>query len=170
MGRLFEGNCRVKDKTILGATLKEAVFSGGITRLERAEPKTHFSHYAQVFICFWPSKSKVCVISALFSLRDIHDGRRLGRIPPRCALDVRRRRGRGGDRQRGEDKEAATHLALHQHWEESWMVWANDVVLKLAKHWEHHTLSLWPAVGSSVLTMISSIYIKLELLHIPAHF
>lgn len=34
------------------------------------------------------------------------------------------------------------HLALHHTWEESWMVWANDVVLKLAKHCKQHTLSL----------------------------
>lgn len=34
------------------------------------------------------------------------------------------------------------HLALHHTWEESGTVWANDVVLKLAKHCERHTLSL----------------------------
>lgn len=54
MGSHAEGNCRVKDRTILWATLKEALFSGRITRQKRAEPKTHFHIMLRCLFAFGP--------------------------------------------------------------------------------------------------------------------
>lgn len=76
----------------------------------------------------------------LFSLSDIHNDS-LAEFPPGvcCALrDSKAKR----DKRKEKDKEGEMHLALHHTWEESGMVWANDVVLKLAKHCKQHALSL----------------------------
>lgn len=86
MGRQAIGNCRVRDKTILGGHDEGgSVFSGGITRQKRSKVcsrvQNTFSHYAQVFICFWPSKSKVGAVFVLFSLWDIHNDS-LAEFPP----------------------------------------------------------------------------------------
>lgn len=58
MGRQAEGNCRVMDKTILGAKLKEALFSGGITRQKCI--KTHFHIMLRCLFAFGPRRVK-CV-------------------------------------------------------------------------------------------------------------
>lgn len=54
---------------------------------------------------------------------------------------------RGGEAKRDKRKESGgegeVHLALHHTWEGGWVAWANDVVLKLAKHCERRTLSLY---------------------------
>lgn len=70
MWRDTDGNCRVKDKTILGghAGAPMFFFLSWNYKVETRRARNTFSHYAQVFVCFWPSKSKVCVICVLYSL------------------------------------------------------------------------------------------------------
>lgn len=62
MRRHAEGNCRVNDKTILGGggSVKEALFSGGITRLKRSKAKTHFHIMLRCLFAFGPRRVK-CV-------------------------------------------------------------------------------------------------------------
>lgn len=142
-GRTSWGKLRVRVGPILrGATLK----GGSVFRwnYKAEKSKNTFLHYAQVFICFWPSKSKVCVIFALFSLRDIRTIVWLNSLQVRaiCWETAKAKGGQTENRKRGE-----MHLALHHTWEESGVARANDVVLKLAKHCEQPTLSLdglWP--------------------------
>lgn len=52
----------MKDKTISGATLEGGPVFRRNYKAEMQRAQNTFSHYAQVFICFWPLKSKVCVI------------------------------------------------------------------------------------------------------------
>lgn len=87
----------------------------------------------------------MCVIFVLFSLWDIHNDS-LAEFPPGACYMLRGSEAKR-DKRKENDKEGEMHLALHHTWEASWIVWANDVVLKLAKHCEQHTLSLWPDVG-----------------------
>lgn len=56
MRRQAEGNCRVKDRTILGGghTERGYVFRWNY-KAEMCQAQNTFSHYSQVFICFWPS-------------------------------------------------------------------------------------------------------------------
>lgn len=46
-----------------------------------------------------------------------------------------------GDKWKGSDREGEVHLALHHTLEGSCIAWANDAVLKLAKHCKQHTLA-----------------------------
>lgn len=87
----------MKDKTVLrrveaGGRQVGRLGEGGSVFRWNYKAGTHqgqntFSHYVQVFICFRPSKSKVCVISVLFSPRDIHNNS-LAAFPPGACYTV----------------------------------------------------------------------------------
>ena len=78
-----------------------------------------------MFVCFWPSDTEACHFGALPGLRRVR-GDGLVELPPGVLRD-------GGAKGGRKDGEGEAHLALHHTWEGSWVAWANDVVLKLAK-------------------------------------
>lgn len=140
MGRQAEGNCRVRDKTILGDhTEGGSVFSWNY-KAEMHTVQSTFPHFAQVFICFWPSKSKVCVIFVLFSLWDTHNDS-LAEFPPGACYMLRDGEAKRGTSGKKTKRERCTWLSTTPG-RRAGMMWANDVVLKLAKHCEQRTLSL----------------------------
>ncbi len=146
MARQTEGNCRVRDKTILGGHTEGGSVFRWNYMAEMHTVQSTFSHYAQVFVCFWPSKSKVCVIFALFSLWDTHNDS-LAEFPPGACCVSRDSGGKEGDKlkKKKTKRERCTWLSTTPG-RRAGMVWANDVVLKLAKHCARHTLSpdgLW---------------------------